>query len=78
MDEEFDDDQLQCWCGAVGTYDELFGEDPPLQCGGNGSTDCHCGGDQCVCHWHGEIPCDGCSDCATFDDFGYDDDWGVY
>ena len=52
------------WCGATGTYDELF-DDSGLdeRCGGSGFLDCHCGGDLCVCHNHGEAECHGCPDC---------------
>lgn len=33
------------------------------QCNGLGTHMCMCGGDNCVCEWHGEIPCDGCPAC---------------
>ena len=32
-------------------------------CGGMGVLYCHCGGDLCVCHNHGEVECFGCEDC---------------
>lgn len=63
-----------CWCGAVGKYDELFASDLDETCGGTGSLVCYCGGDQCVCHHHGETDCPGCEDCETDDDSYYDDD----
>jgi hypothetical protein len=63
-------DQITCWCGATGTYDELFSP-LPARCGGLGVIDCHCGGDLCVCHNHGQIDCDGCADCDEADD----DEW---
>ena len=58
-----DDEIITCWCGAKGTYDELF-DDPDEGCGGTGYVYCYCGGDQCVCHHHGqEIECPGCDEC---------------
>lgn len=71
-----DDDIIRCWCGAEGTYDELFDEDglPPGGCGGAGVVICECGGDLCVCHHHGEIECDGCEDCEDWDDLDWDED----
>lgn len=69
MNEEI----ITCWCGATGTYDELYDESGiDHRCGGGGTINCYCGGDQCVCHHHGSIDCDGCEDCESFDD--YDDD----
>lgn len=54
---------IKCWCGAEGTYEQLF--DDAERCGGSGM--CLCGGDNCVCHNHGE--CGGCADCeGTYDD----------
>lgn len=65
-----DDEKITCWCGAVGTADELFGDDVYSQnCGGSGYLECECGGDFCVCHHHGEVECEGCEDC---DDTDYD------
>lgn len=57
----------QCWCGVKNPY---FA---PVRntCGGHGVIDCYCGGDLCVCHWHGEVECEGCEDCLDHDD--YDD-----
>ncbi|KKN41849.1 hypothetical protein LCGC14_0719090 [marine sediment metagenome] len=71
-----DDDQIECWCGATGTYDKLFdasGLPPyPQGCGGSGMLICECGGDQCVCHHHGEVECPGCEDCDDPDEmFGW-------
>lgn len=73
-DEPPDDDEIiTCWCGVKGTYDELF-SDPDEGCGGTGYVDCYCGGDQCVCHHHGqEIECPGCDECPEHDD-DYDDE----
>ena len=70
---------ITCWCGAQGTYEELFDDSGlPPTCGGLGTLHCECGGDQCVCHHHGEVDCVGCEDCDEFDDW-YDgdefDDW---
>lgn len=66
------DYETKCWCGAEGKVTELY-DDTGLEssCGGTGSLNCHCGGDLCVCHYHGETECPGCTDCE--DD---DDGWG--
>lgn len=58
------EDIIRCWCGAQGTYDELF-DDAGLErgCSGTGMIHCDCGGDFCVCHHHGEAECPGCEDC---------------
>jgi len=70
-EQELEDSGLiRCWCGAVGTYDEMFLDSGSDRCGGLGERDCHCGGDLCVCHNHGTIECYGCEDCE-----GYDDEW---
>lgn len=65
----------QCWCGVKNPY---FSDDLDTRCDGSGMLYCHCGGDLCVCHWHGEVQCIGCEDCEANDDrdnFGiYDDD----
>lgn len=73
-----------CWCGAQGTYEDLFAPECLEEgCGGTGSLNCFCGGDQCVCHFHGETECTGCEDCCDdyendytedFDDDSYYDD----
>lgn len=42
------------------------------RCGGSGYINCYCGGDLCVCANGGEIECDGCEDCETQDDDGYE------
>lgn len=73
-----DDELITCWCGAKGTYDELF-EKVSDRCGGSGVVDCYCGGDLCVCHNHGEVDCDGCPDCESDDEnddylFEHDDE----
>jgi len=54
-----------CWCGVENPHydDEL--ED---RCGGTGVLHCHCGGDICICHWHGECECFGCEDCDERDE----------
>lgn len=81
LDIEHDDeceesDQITCWCGETGTYDELFDSSAlDHTCGGSGVLYCYCGGDFCVCHYHGEVDCDGCADCTDFDD---DDDYDPY
>jgi hypothetical protein len=73
-DEPDDDDEIiACWCGASGTCEELFDDsDEDEGCGGSGMIQCFCGGDQCVCHNHGEYECSGCDDCGIDID---DDDW---
>lgn len=65
-----------CWCGVKNPY---FSDEPYSgTCGGNGTLDCHCGGDLCVCHNHGEVECYGCADCSPWDDDedGYDGEFG--
>jgi hypothetical protein len=54
----------RCWCGVENPY---FAPLPPT-CGGYFVYECDCGGDQCVCHWHGEVECDGCPDCEGDDE----------
>ncbi len=74
-DIDSDDDIITCWCGAQGTYDQLFGSDFLDEgCGGTGSLNCYCGGDSCVCHWHGATECPGCDDCEGDEEDFYDDD----
>lgn len=75
-DHPEDDEEITCWCGAKGTYDELFDASGlDSSCGGSGYVDCYCGGDQCVCHHHGqEQECPGCDDC-DFDDEDMDIDY---
>lgn len=72
---EIDDDtEFECWCGAKGKSGELYDMSCLSDtCGGSGTLNCLCGGDQCVCHWHGEIECPGCADCEG-DEEDYDDD----
>lgn len=72
------DDTTPCWCGEPSPlYDDEGLDDT---CGGLGSLTCHCGGDLCVCHHHGEVECPGCPDCderLEGDDegaFEYDDE----
>jgi hypothetical protein len=75
LEADHDKEKITCWCGAVGTYDELFESDYlDMRCGGLGILDCHCGGDLCVCHNHGEVECYGCPDCEGDDDDYYDDE----
>jgi hypothetical protein len=74
-----DDEIITCWCGAEGTFDELF-DDACFEenCGGSGYLECQCGGDQCVCHHHGqEVECPGCEDCLNRDDGDYDIDYDI-
>lgn len=68
-------DIVKCWCGAVGTEEELFSADFDFRCGGAGELQCFCGGDLCVCHNHGVVECPGCDDCwDEDDDFDYFED----
>lgn len=70
-DDVPDTELVTCWCGAIGTYDQLFFDDGlDRRCGGTGVLDRHCGGDLCVCHNHGEAECYGCPDCE-----GDDEEW---
>jgi len=57
--------RFTCWCGAELSDDDLLTmlDELPPTCGGTGTMHCHCGGDQCVCHNHGAVQCDGCEDC---------------
>jgi hypothetical protein len=32
-------------------------------CNGLGERQCLCGGDVCICHNHGAVPCPGCPEC---------------
>jgi len=73
-DDLEENDLIRCWCGAIGTYDEMFSDDLAGGCGGMGVIDCRCGGDLCVCHNHGEIQCCGCDDCEE----PYGDDYDDY
>lgn len=69
---ELDEDGDPCWCGVENPYfdDEVF--DRP--CGGSGTLNCYCGGDFCVCHWHGEVECPGCEDCEDDEGCDWDED----
>ena len=76
--KDLDDEIIQCWCGAKGTYAELFDDSGKENgCGGTGIVRCECGGDFCVCHHHGEVECYGCEDCDRGEDGDSDDgdDW---
>ncbi len=65
---------MTCWCGVQGKPADLFDYDGlPTSCGGIGSVECICGGDFCVCHFHGEVECPGCLDCRSPDQ--EHDDW---
>ena len=67
-----DEDNPPCWCGVENHYYAEVGGN----CGGTGMLDCHCGGDLCVCHNHGEVECFGCPGCEPDDDRDeYDDDY---
>lgn len=57
------EDAFTCWCGESGTFAEMFGDALRSHCGGSGQLRCLCGGDFCVCHYHGETECPGCEDC---------------
>ena len=70
-----DSDDEPCWCGEEHPYYADDGIDEG--CGGSGMLYCRCGGDICVCHWHGEVDCSGCEDCAerdeSWEDYSADD-----
>lgn len=75
-----EEDVQPCWCGE---REPLYDEDGlDATCGGSGTLYCRCGGDQCVCHHHGEVECQGCEDCeerggGDDEDAEMDDgDWG--
>lgn len=46
------------------------------RCGGTGTLECNCGGDQCYCGNFGEAECFGCPDCEgeRDEDWDYPDD----
>ena len=69
------DDVYQCGCGESGPFDEMFGDALDAHCGGGGELHCYCGGDFCVCHYHGSTACQGCEDCEcdAETDFGEDE-----
>ena len=66
----------RCWCGMENPY---FAPptDAARYCGGSGMLECECGGDLCVCHWHGHQMCPGCEDCEG-DGLGGDDEFDRY
>lgn len=53
----------QCIKGD-GDHCPAWDDDPEMascpRCMGDGSVDCHCGGDLCVCENYGEAPCPVC------------------
>lgn len=67
-DLEPDNDDGPCWCGELNPH---FSDELDETCKGFGQLQCFCGGDMCVCHWHGTVDCGGCPDCEGLD---YDDD----
>jgi hypothetical protein len=63
-----------CWCGEENPHmDDSVYEGT---CGGLGTLYCECGGEQCVCHNHGEVECPGCEDCQDADELDDDPDDG--
>lgn len=62
-----------CWCGVENPYYADSKDGLDATCGGSGVLNCYCGGDLCVCHWHGEVECFGCPGCEPEDDECYDD-----
>ena len=59
------DDTTPCWCGET---DPLYDDEGlDATCDGSGTLICHCGGDLCVCHHHGETECPGCEHCAELE-----------
>lgn len=70
VEEFLDTSFVKCWCGMEGRACDLFDSDfLDESCGGTGILNCHCGGDLCVCHHHGETECFGCPDCEGEDDW---------
>ena len=66
---------MRCWCGQEGKASDLYSRSGlETSCGGTGTLHCWCGGDLCVCHYHGETPCEGCEDCED-DELDDDDDF---
>jgi len=65
-----------CWCGEWITAEDLESDSLDASCAGTGELNCHCGGDTCVCHLHGEAVCVGCPDCDG-EDYDYDDGGGL-
>ena len=47
----------------------------PGDCNGLGSKECLCGGDQCICHNHGDVECEGCPECEPTVAFPEADSW---
>lgn len=71
-----DDGLIECWCGAKGTFEELFDSEVfEHTCGGTGMLNCECGGDFCCCHNHGEVECPGCEDCEFDDDYDFEEEY---
>lgn len=66
---------MKCWCGVEGDIKDLFQNDGSGECNGTGELDCHCGGDQCICHNHGTFSCPGCLDCKDEDEEIGDGEW---
>jgi hypothetical protein len=74
-DDLEDDVEFECWCGEKGKPSELFDDSGlDVTCGGLGVLTCRCGGDLCVCHYHGETDCLGCPECEGADDDDFDDE----
>ena len=75
--EDTDCEEFVCWCGAKGTFESMHDMSClSMDCGGSGYIYCYCGGDFCVCHWHGQTDCEGCPDCDPYydeDDLNEDD-----
>jgi hypothetical protein len=70
--EDDDDEPGPCYCGEPNPlYNRAFLD---KTCRGSTSLHCDCGGDICVCHYHGEVECLGCVDCEG-GDFDDDDDF---
>lgn len=55
---------MACWYGTRSPYFAPLGG----ECAGTGTLHCICGGDFCICHWHGETDCPGCEDCDFDED----------
>ena len=58
------EDWIVCFCGEEGRFEDLFARGAlASHCHGTGELRCYCGGDFCVCHYHGSTECPGCPDC---------------
>lgn len=62
-----------CWCGEKKPF---YSDEHHKTCAGSGVMHCFCGGDDCSCHHHGTVTCDGCADCEEPGDNEVDEEPG--